>query len=157
MQKLPQDVLRLAQSYFTVLEYKNWKATSKESLEDVEQLAYEHMQEVEVRHGANLFTVNVKQTLFKTLLKQTYVCCKCDEWEHVDLKKETRRTGLCKDCYKQMTIHECEGCNHLVDCFESCAECRAFFCGSCAENSLVSTCDCCCGHLCHNCVGNTYI
>jgi hypothetical protein len=26
-----------------------------------------------------------------------------------------------------MTIHECEGCNLLVNCFESCAECRAFF------------------------------
>ena len=156
MQTLPQDVLRLVQSYFTVQEYKNWRATRKESLKDVDQLAFEHMQDLEDKHGCNLFEVNEKQTLFKTLLEQTYVCRACQEWEHVSLKKETRFTGLCEACYKQMRLHECEGCNLLVDCFERCAECRAFFCDNCADNSLVSTCDCCCGHLCHNCVENTY-
>ena len=157
MQTLPQDVFRQVQSYFTVQEYNSWRATCKQCLQDVDQLAFEHMQDLEIKHGYDLFKVNEGQTLFKTLLEQTYVCHICQEWEHVDLQKETRQTGVCKACYKQMTIHECEGCNLLVDCFESCAECRAFFCDSCAENSLVSTCDCCCGHLCHNCVGNTYI
>ena len=145
MQKLPEDVLRLVQSYFTVSENNNSRATNKQSLEDVDHLAFKHMQVLEERHSGDLFELNQRQTLFKTLLEQTYVCRTCQEWEHVSLKKETRRTGVCKACYKQMTIHECEGCNLVVDCFESCAECRAFFCDSCAENSLVSTCDCCCG------------
>ena len=87
MQELPQDVLRLVQSYFTVREYNNWRATCKQCLQDVDQLAFEHMREVEEKHGGHFFELNQGQTLFKTLLEQTYVCSTCQEWKHVSLKK----------------------------------------------------------------------